>query len=178
MSREEEEYIVSDGMKQIPIKWTAPEALNFGKLNYWRGQPCTWGGLLTKLVQWLQVNTHLCVMFGVMGFFAGRCFLEEELLMQVLATQKPERKLMLVITDLWKMWRVYFTSGQSFQWSFLYVLLGYRMPSPDGTPEDMYRLMLRCWETEPHRRPHFHQIYTIVDTLYNTYRWKSCNSCP
>ena len=30
MSREEEEYIVSDGMKQIPIKWTAPEALNFG----------------------------------------------------------------------------------------------------------------------------------------------------
>lgn len=33
MSREEEEYIVSDGMKQIPIKWTAPEALNFGRLN-------------------------------------------------------------------------------------------------------------------------------------------------
>lgn len=33
MSREEEEYIVSDGMKQIPIKWTAPEALNFGKLG-------------------------------------------------------------------------------------------------------------------------------------------------
>lgn len=33
MSREEEEYIVSGGMKQIPIKWTAPEALNFGKFN-------------------------------------------------------------------------------------------------------------------------------------------------
>ena len=30
-SREEEEYIVSDGLKQIPIKWTAPEALNYGK---------------------------------------------------------------------------------------------------------------------------------------------------
>ena len=24
-------HLVSDGMKQIPIKWTAPEALNFGK---------------------------------------------------------------------------------------------------------------------------------------------------
>lgn len=24
-------YLVSDGMKQIPVKWTAPEALNFGK---------------------------------------------------------------------------------------------------------------------------------------------------
>ena len=34
MSREEEEYIVSDGMKQIPIKWTAPEALNFGNLDF------------------------------------------------------------------------------------------------------------------------------------------------
>lgn len=31
MSREEEMYVVSDGMKQIPIKWTAPEALNYGK---------------------------------------------------------------------------------------------------------------------------------------------------
>lgn len=24
-------FLVSDGMKQIPVKWTAPEALNFGK---------------------------------------------------------------------------------------------------------------------------------------------------
>lgn len=24
-------FTVSDGMKQIPVKWTAPEALNFGK---------------------------------------------------------------------------------------------------------------------------------------------------
>jgi len=31
MSREEETYEVSTGMRQIPIKWTAPEALNYGK---------------------------------------------------------------------------------------------------------------------------------------------------
>ncbi|XP_064645641.1 tyrosine-protein kinase Fer-like isoform X2 [Lineus longissimus] len=31
MSREEEIYIVSDGLKQIPIKWTAPEALEYAK---------------------------------------------------------------------------------------------------------------------------------------------------
>lgn len=30
MSREEQEYTVSTGMKQIPVKWTAPEALNYG----------------------------------------------------------------------------------------------------------------------------------------------------
>ena len=33
MSREEQEYTVSQGMKQIPVKWTAPEALNFGKIK-------------------------------------------------------------------------------------------------------------------------------------------------
>jgi len=31
MSKEEEEYVVTGGMRQIPIKWTAPEALNYGK---------------------------------------------------------------------------------------------------------------------------------------------------
>jgi len=30
MSREEETYEVTQGMRQIPIKWTAPEALNYG----------------------------------------------------------------------------------------------------------------------------------------------------
>lgn len=35
MSREapQQEYTVSQGMKQIPIKWTAPEALNYGIYN-------------------------------------------------------------------------------------------------------------------------------------------------
>ena len=34
MSREDEIYIVSDGLKQIPIKWTAPEALNLGMWDH------------------------------------------------------------------------------------------------------------------------------------------------
>ena len=32
MSRQEQMYTVSTGMKQIPVKWTAPEALNYGEL--------------------------------------------------------------------------------------------------------------------------------------------------
>ncbi|XP_014668985.1 PREDICTED: tyrosine-protein kinase Fes/Fps-like [Priapulus caudatus] len=31
MSREEEVYTASGGLKQIPVKWTAPEAINFLK---------------------------------------------------------------------------------------------------------------------------------------------------
>lgn len=51
MSREEEEYIVSDGMKQIPIKWTAPEALNFGNcfLQKWSYIICTTAFMLCTL---------------------------------------------------------------------------------------------------------------------------------
>nr|CAD7404807.1 unnamed protein product [Timema poppensis] len=43
----------------------------------------------------------------------------------------------------------------------------HRMPAPDGTPDEMYRLMLRCWEYEPEKRPHFEQIFLVVDTLYS-----------
>jgi tyrosine-protein kinase Fer len=47
---------------------------------------------------------------------------------------------------------------------------GYRMPAPEGTPDEMYHLMLRCWEYEPENRPHFDQIYLVVDTLHGAHR--------
>uniref|UniRef100_U5EPN0 Tyrosine-protein kinase n=1 Tax=Corethrella appendiculata TaxID=1370023 RepID=U5EPN0_9DIPT len=112
MSREEEEYIVSDGMKQIPIKWTAPEALNFGKY------------------------TSLC--------------------------------------DVWSygilVWEIFSKggtpySGMSNSRARERIDAGYRMPAPDNAPQEMYRLMLKCWSYEPESRPHFDEIYTVVDTL-------------
>ncbi|XP_008203475.1 tyrosine-protein kinase Fer isoform X2 [Nasonia vitripennis] len=117
MSREEEEYIVSDGMKQIPIKWTAPEALNFGKY------------------------TSLC--------------------------------------DVWSygvlMWEIFSKggspySGLSNSQAREKIDGGYRMPAPEGTPEEIYRLMLRCWEYEPEKRPHFDQIYSVIDTITQAYK--------
>ncbi|KAK9305085.1 hypothetical protein QLX08_003773 [Tetragonisca angustula] len=116
MSREEEEYIVSDGMKQIPIKWTAPEALNFGKY------------------------TSLC--------------------------------------DVWSygilMWEIFSKggnpySGMSNSQAREKIDAGYRMPAPENTPDEIYRLMLRCWEYEPEKRPHFDQIFTVVETLSQAY---------
>lgn len=46
-------------------------------------------------------------------------------------------------------------------------IVGYRMPSPESAPADMYRLMVKCWSYEPEVRPHFDEIYTIVDVLAN-----------
>jgi len=44
---------------------------------------------------------------------------------------------------------------------------GYRMPAPEGTPDEMYKLMLRCWQYEPEDRPHFPEIHSTIDLLYS-----------
>lgn len=114
MSREEEEYIVSDGLKQIPIKWTAPEALNYGKY------------------------TSLC--------------------------------------DVWSYgvlcWEIFSKGGTPYQGmtntrARELIDSGYRMPAPDGTPDEVYQLMLRCWQYEAEDRPHFVEIHATVDLLYS-----------
>ncbi|XP_050101723.1 tyrosine-protein kinase Fer isoform X3 [Anopheles aquasalis] len=112
MSREEEEYIVSGGMKQIPIKWTAPEALNFGKY------------------------TSLCDVWSY-GILVWEIFSRGD---------TPY-------------------SGMSNSMARERIDEGYRMPSPEGAPPEMYRLMLKCWSYEPESRPHFDEIYTVVDAL-------------
>ncbi|XP_033726294.1 tyrosine-protein kinase Fer-like [Pecten maximus] len=105
MSREEEEYTVSEGLKQIPIKWTAPEALLYGKY------------------------TSLCDVwsFGILMWevFSGG--------------QTPY-------------------SGMSNNQARERVDDGYRMPPPEGTPEPVYKLMLRIWEYDTSKRPHFAEV--------------------
>lgn len=39
------------------------------------------------------------------------------------------------------------------------------MPAPANTPPEMYRLMLKCWTAEAESRPHFDEIYNVVDAL-------------
>lgn len=43
------------------------------------------------------------------------------------------------------------------------------MPAPEGTPKEMYQLMLNCWEYDPEKRPHFDKISKIVDVLVKQY---------
>lgn len=48
------------------------------------------------------------------------------------------------------------------------------MPAPEGTPDEMYRLMRRCWEYEPERRPHFDEICRLLDVMIKDIKdpWK------
>ncbi|CAH1707420.1 unnamed protein product [Aphis gossypii] len=117
MSREEEEYIVSDGMKQIPIKWTAPEALNFGKY------------------------TTLCDVWSY-GVLCWEIFAKGGTPYSGLSNSKAREK----------------------------IDTGYRMPAPEGTPEEIYRLMLQCWQYQPENRPHFDSIYATMESLVKSLR--------
>ncbi|XP_060611443.2 tyrosine-protein kinase Fes/Fps [Anolis sagrei] len=104
MSREQEDgvYASTGGMKQIPVRWTAPEALSCGLYS---SQSDVWS-------------------FGILlweAFSLG-------------ATPYP---------------------NMSNQQTREAVEKGVRLNAPDRCPEEVYQLMLRCWEYEPQDRPTF-----------------------
>jgi len=46
------------------------------------------------------------------------------------------------------------------------IISGYRMPAADGTPSEMYQIMLKCWEYKPENRPKFEEIFRLVNQMY------------
>ena len=44
---------------------------------------------------------------------------------------------------------------------------GFRMPAPEGTPSEVYDVMLRCWEARPQERPTFVEIVAYLTRLHN-----------
>lgn len=45
------------------------------------------------------------------------------------------------------------------------------MPAPEGTPEEIYHLMLQCWQYQPENRPHFDRINTTMESLVKSLRY-------
>ena len=48
--------------------------------------------------------------------------------------------------------------GMSHQEVLSSIKTGYRMPQPDGCPNDLYQHMLRCWKANPEERPTFESL--------------------
>ncbi|XP_014330394.1 tyrosine-protein kinase Fer-like isoform X1 [Xiphophorus maculatus] len=106
MSRQEDDGVYSSsGLKQIPIKWTAPEALNYGRYS---SESDVWSyGILL----WETFSLGVCPYPGM--------------------TNQQARE---------------------------QVEKGYRMSCPQRCPDDVYKVMQRCWQYSPEDRPKFSEL--------------------
>ncbi|ETE58392.1 hypothetical protein L345_15886 [Ophiophagus hannah] len=43
---------------------------------------------------------------------------------------------------------------------------GYRMPRPQGCPQELYEIMMRCWKQKPEDRPTFEYIQSILEDFF------------
>ncbi|NXJ02122.1 FES kinase, partial [Psophia crepitans] len=119
MSREEEGgvYASTGGMKQIPVKWTAPEALNYGRYT---SESDVWS-------------------FGIL---------------------------------LWEAFSLGAVpyANLSNQQTREAVEQGVRLDPPEQCPEEVYRLMQRCWEYDPRKRPSFSTIHQDLISIRKRHR--------
>ncbi|XP_023442013.1 tyrosine-protein kinase Fer isoform X2 [Dasypus novemcinctus] len=106
MSRQEDGGVYSSsGLKQIPIKWTAPEALNYGRYS---SESDVWSfGILL----WETFSLGVCPYPGMTN---------------QQAREQVER--------------------------------GYRMSAPQHCPEDIFKIMQKCWDYKPENRPKFGEL--------------------
>ena len=47
---------------------------------------------------------------------------------------------------------------------------GYRLPSPDNCPEEIYQCMIACWNEEAEQRPSFKQLYDEIERKWNEFK--------
>ncbi|KAK1883824.1 Tyrosine-protein kinase Fer [Dissostichus eleginoides] len=113
MSRQEDDGIYSSsGLKQIPIKWTAPEALNYGRYS---SDSDVWSyGILL----WETFSLGVCPYPGM--------------------TNQQARE---------------------------QVEKGYRMACPQRCPDDVYKVMQRCWQYNPEERPKFSDLQRDLNAI-------------
>ncbi|ELR57790.1 tyrosine-protein kinase Fer isoform X1 [Bos indicus] len=106
MSRQEDGGVYSSsGLKQIPIKWTAPEALNYGRYS---SESDVWSfGILL----WETFSLGVCPYPGMTN---------------QQAREQVER--------------------------------GYRMSAPQHCPEEIFKIMMKCWDYKPENRPKFSEL--------------------
>lgn len=113
MSRQEDGGVYSSsGLKQIPIKWTAPEALNYGRYSS-ESDVWSFGVLL-----WETFSLGVCPYPGMTN---------------QQAREQVER--------------------------------GYRMSAPQNCPEEIFTIMMKCWDYKPENRPKFSDLHKELTAI-------------
>ncbi|XP_028997585.1 tyrosine-protein kinase Blk [Betta splendens] len=108
----ESEYTAHEGAK-FPIKWTAPEAINYGTFSI-KSDVWSFGILLTEVVTYGRIP------------YPGMT--------------NPE-----VIRNLER---------------------SYRMPRPEGCPQELYDIMMMCWKQKSEDRPTFEFLQNMLNDFF------------
>ncbi|XP_077109216.1 tyrosine-protein kinase HCK [Ranitomeya variabilis] len=109
---EDSEYTAREGAK-FPIKWTSPEAANYGSFTI-KSDVWSFGILMTEIITY------------------GR-------------TPYPGMSNLEVITALER---------------------GYRMPCPANCPQELYGIMLQCWQQNSEQRPTFEYLQGVLEDFF------------
>ena len=77
----------------------------------------------------------------------------------------------MLLWELYTLALVPYTVGRTIQDPYQLLELleqGYRMPCPSLCPDDAYKLMLKCWNLDPKKRPTFATIVSELQTALDT----------
>ncbi|KAL0619801.1 Tyrosine-protein kinase Fes/Fps [Plecturocebus cupreus] len=156
MSREEADgvYAASGGLRQVPVKWTAPEALNYG----------TWS---------LSSRPGFCRLpdpgpredpLTLPCSSAGRYSSESD-----------------VWSFGILLWETFSLGASPYpnlsnQQTREFVEKGGRLPCPELCPDAVFRLMEQCWAYEPGQRPSFSAIYQELQSIRKRHRPRCTSS--
>ena len=58
------------------------------------------------------------------------------------------------------------------------VLGGYRLPSPDNCPNEIYQCMIACWNEQAEQRPSFKQLYDEIERKWIEMKEGQTESIP
>ncbi|XP_077367007.1 tyrosine-protein kinase Blk isoform X1 [Festucalex cinctus] len=108
----ESEYTAQEGAK-FPIKWTAPEAINYGTFSI-KSDVWSFGILLTEIVTYGRIP------------YPG------------MTNPEVIRKLECL----------------------------FRMPCPEGCPQELYHIMTACWKERPEERPTFEFLQNVLEDFF------------
>lgn len=135
---------------KFPIKWTAPEAINYGTFSI-KSDVWSFGILLTEIVTYGRIPYP--------GNRPPPCYFQSDcsLLQFVFLIRKLRYYFTMCTLDF---------SGMTNPEVIANLERGYRMPCPDICPEALYNIMQHCWTENPDNRPTFEYLRSVLEDFF------------